>query len=191
MNAAEYARHRGLSRMRISQYIATGKISATKVGRGYEIDPETADRELAGSIDQRHSAALEVKAIKASGRPSPLINPDKPLVEVEKPRRSQAKQQAVMPEPMKGGPTYAEAQRAREVYRAERERLKLMQEKGELVMAADVKKEVTNLTRAIRDNMLSIPDRIASQIAATNTTHEVHRLLADEIRTALRVLADA
>ena len=34
MNAAEYAKHRGISKMRVSQYIAQGKISATKIGRG-------------------------------------------------------------------------------------------------------------------------------------------------------------
>lgn len=188
MNAAEYARHRGLSRMRISQYIATGKISATKVGRGYEIDPATADRELEGSIDQRSTTAKTPRQAKPKEEQKP-INVDRPLLEDRKQRV--AGKSVALVEQSKGGPTYAEAQRAREVYRAERERLKLMQEKGELVIAADVKKEVTNLTRSIRDNMLSIPDRIASQIAATSTTHEVHRLLADEIRTALRVLADA
>jgi hypothetical protein len=178
MNAAEYARHRGVSKMRVSQYIASGMISATKIGRGYEIDPAVADRELAGSIDQSHPAPkpkLTVLPAPPKEPPKP-INPDQSLVDDSRPG--------------KNGPTYADAQRAREVYRAERERLKLMQEKGELVPAADVKKEVMTLTRAIRDNMMSIPDRVASQLAATKDQHQCHQLLDSEIRTALRMLTD-
>lgn len=180
MNAAEYARHRGVSKMRVSQYISLGMISAAKVGRGYEIDPDLADQELAGSIDQNQSSpALQPKLTvlpAPAKKPAKPINPEQPLVNAGK--------------PAKNGPTFADAQRAREVYRAERERLKLMQEKGELVLAADVKKEVTALTRSIRDNMMSIPDRIASQLAATKDQHQCHQLLDAEIRTALRMLAD-
>jgi hypothetical protein len=182
MNAAEYARHRGVSKMRVSQYIASGMISATKIGRGYEIDPALADRELGGSIDQSHPAPkpkLTVLPAPPKEPPKP-INPDQSLVDDTKPGRDS----------IKNGPTYADAQRAREVYRAERERLKLMQEKGELVPAADVKKEVMTLTRTIRDNMMSIPDRVASQLAALTDIHQVHHLLDDEIRTALRMLAN-
>jgi hypothetical protein len=182
MNAAEYARHRGVSKMRVSQYIASGKISATRVGRGYEIDPVLADRELEGNIDQSqplHQPKLTVLPAPPK-KPLKPINPDQSLVDDGKPSKDL----------LKNGPTYADAQRAREVYRAERERLKLMQEKNELVPSADVKKEVMTLTRTIRDNMMSIPDRVASQLAATKDQHQCHQLLESEIRTALRMLAD-
>lgn len=46
MNAAQYARHRGVSKEQVRKYIEGGKITARKVGRGYEIDAEQADREL-------------------------------------------------------------------------------------------------------------------------------------------------
>lgn len=49
MNAAQYAKHRGVSREQVRKYIEDGKITARRVGRGYEIDPNVADRELEAS----------------------------------------------------------------------------------------------------------------------------------------------
>lgn len=206
MNTVEYAKHRGISKMRVSQYIAQGKITATKVGRGYEIDPDVADRELAGSIDQRQSRPSAATAPPLPPPPpkpvlieKPLapvtIDPPAPLPESSPERATRPAPRGKQPKdpiapPMQGGPTYAEAQRAREVYRAERERIKLLQEKGELVVADDIKKEVMALTRSIRDNMMSIPDRVASQLAVTRDPHEVRQLLDSEINTALRMLAN-
>lgn len=46
MNAAEYARHRGVTRQQVNKYIEGGKITARRVGSRWEIDPEQADREL-------------------------------------------------------------------------------------------------------------------------------------------------
>jgi excisionase family DNA binding protein len=179
MNAQEYAQHRGVSKMTVSKWIRHGKISAIRVGREYEIDPAVADQQLTENINQ---AQQRKPKTEESTKP---ISSDEPLVADAKPKKGQA-----IGESMKGGPSFAEAQRAREVYRAERERLRLLQEKGELVVASDVKKEVTTLMRTVRDNMMSIPDRVASQLAALTDIHEVHHLLDDEIRTALRMLAN-
>ena len=216
MNTVEYAKHRGISKMRVSQYIAQGKISATKVGRGYEIDPEIADQELAGSMDQRQprpsavaappppkpkpvaiekplvTVTIDPPAPLPAPLPEPAPLPDPAPLPAPQPRPAPQRKTPKEPitQPMQGGPTYAEAQRAREVYRAERERIKLLQEKGELIIADDVKKEVMALTRAIRDNMMSIPDRVASQLAVMRDPHEVRQLLDSEINTALRMLAN-
>lgn len=175
MNAQEYALYRGKSKMTVSKWIRHGKISAVRVGHEYQIDPEIADRELAESLNQ-----AQQRIPKASSPQDRSINPERPLTADNK----------HIAEPIKGGPTFAEAQRAREVYRAERERLRLLQEKGELVVAADIKKEITSLMRTVRDSMMGIPDRIASQAAAMKETHQVHQLISSEIRTALRALAD-
>jgi hypothetical protein len=37
---------------------------------------------------------------------------------------------------------------------------------------------------------MGIPDRVAPLLAAAQDSREVHRMLTDELRTALRVLAD-
>lgn len=162
MNAADYARHRGVSKARVSQWIAEGKISVEKIGRGYEIDPEVADLQLGDNLNETLR--------RGDGRAG---------------SKSEVGAEAVG-----SGQTLAEAQRLKMVYQAERARLGVLKERGELVVAADVKKEVTALMRTVRDSMLSIPDRVSSQLAAMHDSYEVHQLLDGEIRTALRMLAD-
>jgi beta-glucosidase-like glycosyl hydrolase len=78
----------------------------------------------------------------------------------------------------------------KEHYNAEIARLQALKEREELVPTADVKREAFALGRQIRDNVLGIPDRVSPLLAAAQDSREVHRLLSEELRTALRVLAD-
>ncbi len=78
----------------------------------------------------------------------------------------------------------------KEHYNAEIARLQALKERDELVPTADVKRMASTLGRQIRDNILSIPNRVAPLLAAAQDSGEVHRLLSEELRTALRVLAD-
>lgn len=78
----------------------------------------------------------------------------------------------------------------KEHYNAEIARLAALKEREELVPTADVKRQAFALGRQIRDNVMGIPDRVAPLLAAAKDSREVHRLLTDELRTALRVLAD-
>jgi hypothetical protein len=61
---------------------------------------------------------------------------------------------------------------------------------GELVPVADVKAQAFTLARAVRDGLLALPDRVAPMLAATQDAAQVHRLLSEEIRVALRGLSD-
>jgi hypothetical protein len=78
----------------------------------------------------------------------------------------------------------------KEHYNAEIARLQALKEREELVPTADVKRMASTLGRQVRDNILSIPNRVAPLLAAAQDSGEVHRLLSEELRTALRVLAD-
>jgi hypothetical protein len=78
----------------------------------------------------------------------------------------------------------------KEHYNAELARLQALKEREELVPTAEVKRMASTLGRQIRDNILSIPNRVAPLLAAAQDSGEVHRLLSEELRTALRVLAD-
>jgi len=78
----------------------------------------------------------------------------------------------------------------KEHYNAEIARLQALKEREELVPTADVKRMASTLGRQIRDNVLAIPNRVAPLLAAAQDSGEVHRLLSEELRTALRVLAD-
>ena len=185
MNAQQYADHIGVSKMRVSQYIKEGRITAVRVGRSYEIDPAIADEQLKGSINQRSKQIKSAPGVKvATESPPPVPPPEQSLI--KPPPRTAAVPQNLI----KGGPTMAEAQRAREVYRAERERLALLREKEELLPVEAVKKAAFDLGRALRDRMMGIPDRISGQLAVTSDANEVFRVLDEEIRLALRCLAN-
>ena len=169
MNLQAYAKHRkakglrGTSHVAVLRAIESGRLSepaVIKEGGRWHIDPTLADEQWAGNTELRSVATL----------------PEPPT------RTRQA--------PSAGGPSLAEARRARTVYQAERERIALLREKGELVPAAEVKARWFEHGRAIRDNLMSIPDRIASQLAASTDAREVHVLLSEEITGALRVLAN-
>ena len=87
-------------------------------------------------------------------------------------------------------PELNESRARREHYQAEKARLEALQGRGELVTAEDVKREAFALGRALRDQLMGIPDRVASMVAATNDPRQVHQLLTEEIRVALRGLSD-
>jgi len=87
-------------------------------------------------------------------------------------------------------PDLNESRKRREHYQAEKAKLEALQGRGELVPAADVRKEAFNLARAVRDKLMGIADRLAPQLAATQDSRICHHLLSEEIRVALRGLAD-
>jgi hypothetical protein len=87
-------------------------------------------------------------------------------------------------------PDLNESRARREHYQAEKAKLEALQGRGELVPVADVKSQAFALARGLRDGLMALPDRLAPMLAATQDAAQVHRLLSEEIRVALRVLAD-
>ena len=83
-----------------------------------------------------------------------------------------------------------ESIRRKEHYNAERQRVAALKDRGEVVSTRDVKAEAFALARAVRDGMMGIADRLAPQLAASTDTRQVHQLLTEEIRVALRGLND-
>ena len=87
-------------------------------------------------------------------------------------------------------PDLNESRARREHYQAEQAKLAALQGRGELVPVAEVKAQAFALARGVRDGLMGIPDRLAPMLAATQDARQVHHLLSEEIRVALRVLAD-
>jgi hypothetical protein len=76
-------------------------------------------------------------------------------------------------------------------YQAELAKLQTLKERGEMVLASDVKQEAARLARQIRDLLLMIPSRNAAKVATMQDQETIRQLLQDEIESALRGLAHA
>lgn len=159
MNAAEYARHRGISKVQVGKYIDQGKITARRVGRGWQIDPDVADRELEDnrSVDRggKNGGPDELSGAGGTG------------------------QSAV---------SYAHARAVRETYAAKILRLEFDQKNGRLVDKNELKLKLAKLHMAVRDSLRTIPDRVAPVLAAEIDQAKIHALLLKEIGQALEGL---
>jgi hypothetical protein len=87
-------------------------------------------------------------------------------------------------------PGFNESRTRREHYLAEKVRLEVQTLQAELVPAAEVKAAAFKLARGVRDSIMAIPDRLAAQLAGTTDARQCHTLLTEELRIALRGLAD-
>ena len=170
MNLQAYAKHRkeqglrGTSHVAVLKVIESGRLTepaVRKVDGRWHIDATLADQQWAGNTDPRGA----------------LPPPPAPI-------------DTRQPHPAGGGPSLAEAKRARAVWQAERERIELQQLKGELVSTAEVKAEAFNVARVVRDNMLAIPDRVIPTLASMGDLRAMHQYLTEEIRTAIRSISD-
>lgn len=89
-----------------------------------------------------------------------------------------------------GASDYQRARALREVYEARLKRLEYERRAGLLVEAAAVADEAFRAARTVRDALQSIPGRVSSVLAAESNPVTVQRILEDEIRSALSILAD-
>jgi phage terminase Nu1 subunit (DNA packaging protein) len=84
----------------------------------------------------------------------------------------------------------AEAQRRVALQREIKLDLENRLKQGQLVDAAQCRREFFEAGRTFREAMLGIPDRFASQLAAEKDRAKVHQMLDEAIRTALERLAE-
>ena len=90
-----------------------------------------------------------------------------------------------------GQMTMAEVQRARELVKLQIDNLKLREAQGELVSAAEVKKQGHALATGIISALYNIPDRCADEIAGMSDPHAIHKLLLQEIDNAVEAIRKA
>ena len=91
----------------------------------------------------------------------------------------------------KGLPALSVSKAVRAAYDAKMAQLQYQKEAEELVPARHVRDEAFALARALRDGLMRVADRLAPTLAATADARQVHHLLTEEIRVALRSLGDA
>lgn len=67
--------------------------------------------------------------------------------------------------------------------------IEVAEKEGALVSAADAVKSATRAGMAIRDAVLSLPGRVAAQLASMDDEREIERYLTDQLRAELTRLA--
>ena len=178
MRKSEFARERGVSPAAVTHAIRSGRIAGAVVTQnGREmIDPELATKLWESNTLQQPPPTAPRPAAPQPG-PAARVSDDDLAAFIRGLPEDQI-------------PDLNESRARREHYQAEKARLEALQGRGELVPAADVKRQAFELARAVRDELGGIPDRVASMIAACSDVRQVHRMLSEEIRVALRGLSD-
>lgn len=190
MSLSAYGRRRGCSHEAVRRAIKSGRLeqSVTIDAKGHPKinDPDLADQEWEAHTSEKR------QHWKRSGTAPPRSK-----------RGNGAAQQDAGQEggdededggkPAAGRPISSplnKAKAARETYEARIAEFRYRKMKGELVDAAEVKREFATAARHVRDGLLAMPDRIASIIAAETDPDRVHQLMIEEIEQTLTALAD-
>lgn len=96
---------------------------------------------------------------------------------------------AVDPETKKD-PKFIESQARREMFKANLTELEYLKQVGKLIPADQVDREWFELARLVRDTLLTIPARIADQLAREADQRKVQDLLEQELYQALEAIAE-
>jgi hypothetical protein len=170
MSINAYARYRDCRPYTVQMAIKRGRIRLNANGK---IDPDEADRMWAETTNPQ---------LNTRGK-------DSPHRRGARQETSPAPVQRSPPAERLGSngntPSFADARAVKEFYSARLTKLEYEKESGTLISANEVKVQTFNRFRAFRDQMLNIPDRIADELAGISDTHEIFRILTDEIKSAL------
>lgn len=174
---SQYAKSRGVSPAAVTTAIKSGRIRAAVVTRNGK---ELLDFDLAQLLWGKNSLQKPptVTAAEAAAKiPAKAPTADELRKFIEGLPEDQI-------------PDLNESRARREHYQAEKAKLEALQGRGELLPADQVRNEAFALAQAVRDAFLTLPDRLAPQLAATMDARVAHQLLTAEIGVALRGLAD-
>ena len=161
MDAKAYAIHRKVSGAMVTKYLQQGMIpSAKQVGRKWIINQEKADQELDLALG-RTDKQITTKI--------------KPTEYIDQSQRS----------PM---PSLAANRAIKEMYAARLQKLEFEERSKKLVPFDELKLKLSKLHIQVRDNLRTIPDRIAPIVAAETDAAKIHNIITLEIRECLEGL---
>ena len=158
-----YARHRGVSHVAVKKAIDSGRITPEADGT---IEPNRADLEWAQNT--------------VSARKSPPA------------KTASAAAEPAAPALSTGGTSLLQARTVNEVVKAQTNKVRLAQLKGDLVDRSQAIAHVFRLARTERDAWLNWPARISAEMAAKLEVdaHELHVALESAVRDHLIELGD-
>jgi len=82
-------------------------------------------------------------------------------------------------------PTITDVNIYRILYQGKLEKLKYEKEKGIVINRDEVEDKAFSVTRALRDKLLSIPERLSNELGAISDPHEIKELLYKEFNKML------
>jgi hypothetical protein len=177
----EFARRNGVSAEAIRRAVkigrlpsTNGQLDATKAQLKWDSikDPQRAGKKL-----RRHSTEVSGASLAQPAPPAPTINP-----------AAQAGVDKATSPQVPAERTYDDAKTQREYLRVERERLALDQSRGELVNAADVRKEISEMILQARAKLLRLGHKLAPRLALETDRGVCQALLQTGIDEALQDL---
>lgn len=159
MSQREYAKRRGVTQPAVAAAVRTGRIKKAADGR---IDPDKADRDWVANTDQskpRNSITGNPKNPKGT---SPIDG-----------NGSEAARREVQG-------SYAAARAVRETMQAKIAQIELQRIEGGLVDKEEVRREVFESHRKVRDALLALPRRLAPLVVGLDI-EEIVELMQREI----------
>jgi hypothetical protein len=180
-----YARHRGVSHVAVKKAIDTGRIAPLPDGT---IDPVVADAQWAANTTPTRRTVADATNDKPAAQVSALAR-QMPQASAKAVRDTP---EAPTPVLSSGGTSLLQARTVNEVVKAQTNKVRLAQLKGELVDRAQAVAHVFKLARAERDAWLNWPARISAQMAAGLGVepHALHVALDTAVREQLQDLGD-
>lgn len=190
MSMAEYARHRGVSKVAVTYAVRDGRISTTTNHSGKRvIDSEAADKEWAANTahEQRRNTS-EARPGLAPPEPAIIqpISPPAPTVQIGFDRQALG----IPDRPDVAGDgadnTYARARAQKEHFLAKQAELDYLESAGKLVDVATIQKTWTAVATTVRTKVLGIPSKARQRIP--DLTNEQYLILEKLAREALEDL---
>lgn len=191
MTQAEFAKRRGVTPARVSQWKTSGNIAITPEGR---VDVEASEWMLADRPAQNRGGKVkpppaEMPKEKQKPGPKPKRRPERvDAGEVGDAASKALKAIESMVAEGKGLVSHAEAARLKENYLAKLRELEYDVKSGAVVEVAEVGKKVAAEYAAVRAGLLAIPSKTAPMIALMREAEEVSAALTAAIGQALEAL---
>lgn len=160
-----------------------GKLpSLKKVGRYWYAHKTETLRELNENRDP-----VAIKKSKGKKRGPRKAEPDKEKRPSKKKKMLLDDTEKVAPKTF-DGLTFADAERQEKVYKARMAQLKFEESAGNLISTEKVKLAAFEIARKTRDAILSIPGKVAHELAAETDPHRLEHTLFKELNQALEKL---
>lgn len=179
LNQAQYAKHRGVSKMAISKLVKQGLITI----KNGKIDPVKADKELKANLHPSHVKSSPENG-KKGGRPKGIHTP-----------RTPSQPSAPSEQPQNPGASFASSRAAKEFIKAKMLKNELDIQNGKLVDAEEVLFALKDLHLEIRNGIRAIPAKATGEImniiasGSPNIATQVQAVLRRETDETLESLS--